>query len=48
MLLFLTPVFEKLPYNVLGAIVCSAVTGLLEYEHAVYLFKVGLAAPLGS
>ncbi|KXZ46976.1 hypothetical protein GPECTOR_39g470 [Gonium pectorale] len=39
-LLFLTPVFEKLPYCTLGAIVCSSVTGLLEYEQAIYLFKV--------
>ncbi|GFR50731.1 hypothetical protein Agub_g12988 [Astrephomene gubernaculifera] len=39
-LLFMTPVFEKLPYCTLGAIVCSSVTGLLEYEQAIYLFKV--------
>lgn len=39
-LLFLTSVFEKLPYNVLGAIVVQAVTGLFDYENAVYLFKV--------
>ncbi|KAG2497041.1 hypothetical protein HYH03_005043 [Edaphochlamys debaryana] len=39
-LLFLTPVFEKLPYNTLGAIVCASVTGLLEYEQAIYLFRV--------
>lgn len=40
MLIFLTPVFSKLPYNCLGAIVCSSVTGLLEYEQAIYLWKV--------
>ncbi|KAG2433274.1 hypothetical protein HXX76_008342 [Chlamydomonas incerta] len=39
-LMFLTPVFEKLPYCTLGAIVCSSVTGLLEYEQAIYLWKV--------
>ncbi|PNH07849.1 Proton/sulfate cotransporter 2 [Tetrabaena socialis] len=39
-LLFLTPVFEKLPYCTLGAIVCSSVTGLLEYEQAIYLWKI--------
>ncbi|EFJ51511.1 hypothetical protein VOLCADRAFT_79619 [Volvox carteri f. nagariensis] len=39
-LIFLTPVFEKLPMCTLGAIVVSSVTGLLEYEQAIYLFKV--------
>ncbi len=51
-LIFLTPVFSKLPYNCLGAIVCSSVTGLLEYEQAIYLWKVrewnyGMLVPLG-
>jgi sulfate transporter 4 len=40
-LLVLTPVFEKLPLNVMGAIVVSGVSGLFEYEQAVHLFKVG-------
>lgn len=47
-LLFLTPVFEKLPYCTLGAIVCSSVTGLLEYEQAIYLWKVGKAGGGGE
>lgn len=40
-LLFLTPLFKHLPYNVLGAIVVVAVSNLFEYEQAIYLFKVG-------
>jgi len=39
-LLFLTPVFEKLPTNSLAAIVISGVIGLLDYEEAIYLWKV--------
>eukprot|EP00775_Hariotina_reticulata_P010081 gene10081-10236_t len=39
-LMCLTPVFEKLPMNVMGAIVISGVSGLFEYEQAVHLFKV--------
>lgn len=39
-LLVLTPVFERLPLNVMGAIVISAVSGLFEYQQAVHLFKV--------
>jgi MFS superfamily sulfate permease-like transporter len=39
-LLVLTPVFEKLPLNVMGAIVVSGVSGLFEYEQSVHLFKV--------
>lgn len=39
-LLFLTPVFERLPMCMIGAIVISAVSGLLEYEQALHLFKV--------
>lgn len=39
-LLVLTPVFEKLPLNVMGAIVISGVSGLFEYEQALHLFKV--------
>jgi len=39
-LLFLTPVFEMLPLNVLAAIVISGVLGLLDYPEAIYLWKV--------
>jgi sulfate transporter 4 len=39
-LLLLTPVFEKLPLNVLAAIVISGVLGLLDYEEAMYLWRV--------
>lgn len=39
-LLFLTPVFEKMPLCVLAAIVISGVLGLLDYEEAIYLWKV--------
>jgi sulfate transporter 4 len=45
-LLVLTPVFEKLPLNVMGAIVVSGVSGLFEYEQAVHLFKVGVCLDL--
>jgi sulfate transporter 4 len=39
-LLFMTSVFEKLPLCVLGAIVISGVLGLLDYDEAIYLWKV--------
>jgi hypothetical protein len=39
-LLFLTPVFEKLTYNTMAAIIIVGVAGLVEIEEAVYLFKV--------
>ena len=39
-LLFLTPIFEKLPLNTLAAIVISGVMGLFDYEEAKYLWKV--------
>jgi sulfate transporter 4 len=39
-LLLLTPVFEKLPLCVLAAIVISGVLGLLDYDEAIYLWKV--------
>jgi sulfate transporter 4 len=39
-LLLLTPIFEKLPLCVLAAIVISGVIGLLDYEEAMYLWKV--------
>lgn len=38
-LLFLTPVFKYMPYNVMGAMIVSAVSGLFEYEQAIYLFR---------
>jgi len=39
-LLFLTAFFEKLPLSVLGAIVISGVLGLLDYDEAMYLWRV--------
>ena len=39
-LLFLTPVFEQMPLNVLAAIVISGVIGLFDYEEALHLWKV--------
>ena len=39
-LLFLTPIFEKLPLNTLAAIVISGVMGLFDYDEAIYLWKV--------
>ncbi|KAG2489555.1 hypothetical protein HYH03_012006 [Edaphochlamys debaryana] len=39
-LIFLTPIFERLPMNTLGAIILSSIVGLLEYEQAIYLWKV--------
>lgn len=39
-LLFLTPLFEELPLNTLAAIVISGVIGLLDYDEAIYLWKV--------
>lgn len=39
-LLLLTPIFEQLPLCVLAAIVISGVIGLLDYEEAMYLWKV--------
>eukprot|EP00798_Chlamydomonas_sp_ICE-L_P018758 gene18758-25290_t len=39
-LLFLTGVFAKLPFNVLAAIVIVSVAGLFEFEQAIFLWKV--------
>eukprot|EP00195_Chlamydomonas_chlamydogama_P003258 CAMPEP_0202921966 /NCGR_PEP_ID=MMETSP1392-20130828/77673_1 /ASSEMBLY_ACC=CAM_ASM_000868 /TAXON_ID=225041 /ORGANISM="Chlamydomonas chlamydogama, Strain SAG 11-48b" /LENGTH=735 /DNA_ID=CAMNT_0049615567 /DNA_START=253 /DNA_END=2460 /DNA_ORIENTATION=- len=39
-LLFLTPVFANVPFNALGAIVVVSVASLVEFEQAIYLFKV--------
>lgn len=54
-LLFITPVFERVPYNAMGAIVLSSVIGLLEIAEARFLFKanfldflVWMAAFLGT
>jgi sulfate transporter 4 len=50
-LLFLTPVFEQLPMNALGAIVISGVAGLFDYEQAWQLWhlrKLDLAVWLAS
>jgi hypothetical protein len=40
-LLFLTPVFEKLPNNALAAIVVAGLVSIFDYEEAVWLWKVG-------
>jgi sulfate transporter 4 len=54
-LLFLTPVFERMPYNATGAIIVSGVIGLFEGKEAWFLFRtnftdflVWLAAFLGT
>ena len=39
-LIWLTPLFAYLPYNVFGAVVMSAVLLHFEYELAIYLFRV--------
>jgi len=39
-LLFLTPVFEKMPLTVLAAIVISYVLGMFDYGEAIYLYRV--------
>lgn len=41
-LLFLTPVFQKLPYNTIGAIIIVGVGQLIEFGHAIFLFKTHL------
>ncbi|TYG73087.1 hypothetical protein ES288_D04G072000v1 [Gossypium darwinii] len=40
-LLFLTPVFEYIPLCALAAIVISAVISLVDYEEAIFLWRVG-------
>jgi hypothetical protein len=40
-LLFLTKVFELLPYNTMAAIIIAGVMGLVEFDTAIYLLKVG-------
>jgi hypothetical protein len=42
-LLLLTPVFELMPLNALGAIVVAGVVGLIEYKEALFLYQVGCA-----
>ncbi|CAN1174059.1 Probable sulfate transporter 4.2 [Linum perenne] len=39
-LLFLTPLFKSIPQCALAAIVVSAVIGLVEYEEAIFLWRV--------
>ncbi|KAL5569148.1 hypothetical protein UlMin_025723 [Ulmus minor] len=39
-LLFLTPVFEYIPQCALAAIVISAVMGLVDYDEAIFLWRV--------
>ncbi|KAG9139519.1 hypothetical protein Leryth_022520 [Lithospermum erythrorhizon] len=39
-LLFLTPLFEFIPQSALAAIVISAVVGLVDYEEAIFLWRV--------
>jgi sulfate transporter 4 len=39
-LLFLTPVFEKLPNAMFGAIIIAGVIGLFDYPEAIFLWKV--------
>ncbi|KAL1204782.1 putative sulfate transporter 4.2 [Cardamine amara subsp. amara] len=39
-LLFLTPVFKHIPQCALAAIVISAVSGLVDYEGAIFLWRV--------
>jgi hypothetical protein len=43
-LLFLTKVFELLPYNTMAAIIISGVMGLIEFDTAIYLMKVRAGA----
>ena len=39
-LLFLTPLFHYTPLVVLSAIIIAAMLGLIDYEAAIYLWKV--------
>ena len=39
-LLFLTGFFAKLPFCIMGAIVIVSVCSLVEFEQAIYLWKV--------
>eukprot|EP00201_Polytomella_parva_P011035 CAMPEP_0175054308 /NCGR_PEP_ID=MMETSP0052_2-20121109/9431_1 /TAXON_ID=51329 ORGANISM="Polytomella parva, Strain SAG 63-3" /NCGR_SAMPLE_ID=MMETSP0052_2 /ASSEMBLY_ACC=CAM_ASM_000194 /LENGTH=690 /DNA_ID=CAMNT_0016318985 /DNA_START=40 /DNA_END=2112 /DNA_ORIENTATION=+ len=36
----LTSVFAHVPYNALGAIICTSITNLFQYEQAVFFWKV--------
>jgi sulfate transporter 4 len=42
-LLLLTPVFENMPLNALGAIVISGVIGLINCDEAVFLWRVSVS-----
>ncbi len=39
-LLFLTTFFSRVPKNILGSIIIASVASLVEYEQAIYLWKV--------
>lgn len=41
-LLFLTPIFEKIPYNTLAAVIIVGVSSLFEWDYALQLFRVRL------
>ena len=47
-LLFLTPIFERLPNNTMAAIIIVGVSGLCELGVAVELFKVWLWVWVGG
>lgn len=42
-LLFMTKVFSLLPYNTMAAIIIAGVSTLVEFDTAIYLFKVSQA-----
>jgi sulfate transporter 4 len=39
-LLFMTTIFSLLPYNTMAAIIIAGVSTLVEFDTAIYLFKV--------
>lgn len=41
-LLLLTPIFEKMPLNALGAIVIASILNLVQYNECAFLWKVRL------
>lgn len=47
-LLFLTKVFALLPYNTMAAIIIAGVLTLVEFDTALYLFKVRRRSPLAA
>lgn len=44
-LLLLTPIFEKMPLNALGAIVIASVLNLVQYNECLFLWKVPIISP---